>query len=227
MNQFLLLLAELTILFFLSKSINRSLFTLFFKLTKSRESAIGLLSLLFLPGTAVHELSHLIVAEVLRVPTGKISFSPKINQVGEKVDAQIGSLEVAKVDPLRKYLVGLAPLFFGLAVLSLIIWLFQRFWPQTTSIYQQAGLAILAGYLLFAVSNNMFSSTKDLEGFWMLALVVFLLILALYLTGIKIILTGPALELLFKVTSGLTKTLAVVLGVNALTVIINRLFIKN
>lgn len=227
MNPFFLLVIELIILFLMARNINRSLFTLFFKLTKSRESAISLLSLLFLPGTIVHELSHLIVAEVLRVPTGKISFTPKINQAGEKVDAQIGSLEVAKVDPVRKYLVGLSPLFFGLFFLSLIVWLFQRFWPQTTSIYQQGGLVILAGYLLFAISNNMFSSSKDLEGFWMFVLVITLLIAVLYLTGVKIILTGQVLELALKVTGGLINTLTIVLGINTLLVLINRLFFKN
>lgn len=227
MNPFLLLVIELVFLFLLTRSINRSLYALFLKLTGKSESAIGILSLLYLPGTAVHELAHLIVAEVLRVPTGRISFSPKIDQEDNKLDVQTGSLEVAKVDPVRKYLVGWAPLFFGLGMLSLIVWTFQHFWPQTSTIYQQAGLVILAGCLLFSISNNMFSSSKDLEGFWMFALVIALLIAALYLTGVKIVLTGQALELTLKIATGLTKTLAIVLGVNTLLVLINRLIFKN
>ncbi len=226
MKLFLLLILELILLYALTRSINRSLYIFLFKLAKNRDIAIGLFSLLSLPGTIIHELAHLIMAEALRVPTGKISFTPKVAIDGTKHDIQIGSLEVAKVDLVRKYLVGLAPLFLGLAMLSLIIWTFGYIWPQTTSIYQQGGLVILAGYLLFSISNNMFSSAKDLEGFWMFAFVVGLFLIAFYLSGVQLVVTGQALEFTLKIVQNLTQTLAVVLGVNSLLVIFNRLLNK-
>jgi lysylphosphatidylglycerol synthetase-like protein (DUF2156 family) len=73
----------------------------------------------------------------------------------------------------------------------------------------------------------MFSSSKDLEGFWIFALVIALLVLVLYLTGVKITLSGQALELLIKILIGLNKTLAIVLGINIFLVLINRLLFKN
>jgi hypothetical protein len=227
MNPFLLLVAELILLFLLAGKINRSLYIFFMKLTKNTSTAVSLMSLLYLPGTIVHELAHLLVAEILRVPTGNISFTPKINEKGDRLDAQMGSVEVAKVDPVRKYLVGLAPLFFGLIALYLTVWLFQRFWPQTANYYQQAGLIIVSAYLLFSISNNMFSSQKDLEGFWVFALIMGLFLVTLYLVGVRFELTGRSLETTLIVTNHLNQTLLVVLGINIILVLLNRLIFKN
>lgn len=96
--------------------------------------------LLFFPGVAIHELSHFLMASLLLVPTGEISLLPD--------EKRMGSIEIAKTDPVRQSLVGLAPLMIGTIVLTAIF----------RSPYQENLLFL---YLIFSVSNTMFTSQSD------------------------------------------------------------------
>lgn len=115
-------------------------------------------AILLLPGTLIHELSHWLVAELLRVPTGKLELLPQI-ETNNRV--RLGSLQIAQTDPFRRTLIGLAPLFMGLTVLFLIGNQFPQIgWPPTLGINLK-NLALFYGVLV--VANTMFSSQKDLE----------------------------------------------------------------
>jgi len=168
---FILFCFLLIILFFLSRSFSKNLYLLFFYLTKDKQHAVSLLTWVFLPGTVIHELSHLLMAELLRVRTGELSFTPEIRENNE---IRVGALKMAKTDPLRHSLIGLAPILVGITTIaSLSHFVLFPLAQKTFSLsfrplnYQLliTNYFLLFGtcYLVLCVSNTMFSSKKDLE----------------------------------------------------------------
>jgi hypothetical protein len=146
-----------------------------YRLFKNQKVVIHVLAFLFLPGVVVHELAHLLIANMLLVPTGEVEFFPEIQ--GDNV--KMGSVEIASTDPLRRFVIGAAPLFVGLAVLSVLFWYFgfSFSWSWQTA---------LLFYAVFQISNTMFSSKKDMEGAVGLMTVVLLLGLLGFLGGIRV-----------------------------------------
>ena len=194
---------QLIALFFLSRWLTKSLFTLFLIIFRARSVAITTLLLLTFPGTVIHELAHLFTAEVLRIPTGKLTLVPE-NIREERIKS--GSVAIGETDPFRRYAIGLAPLFWGMIVLTATAY----FLPTVSSPY----LFVLIAYLLFSVSNSMFSSPEDLKGFIPFALVVGLFLAAGYYLGLRFELTGQALEVATRTLTTLTDSLTIVLLVN-------------
>jgi len=222
-----LVIGELLILLILSDRIGKILYTIFFLIFRSKNAAIGLLTFIYLPGTVIHELGHLLTAEILRVPTGPLSFTPEFdtNKHGQ-TDIQIGSVKIAKTDPLRKYLIGVAPVFVGIFFLYLLVWIFEKYWPGITDSLPRWLFLSLIAYLLFAVSNNMFSSKKDLEGFILVVPIVIFVIAAIYFAGIRINLTPQTTENLIHLFQILAKALGIVTGINIAILLFNILFFR-
>jgi hypothetical protein len=215
----LIIIGELTLLYLVSNLLTRSLYTLFMLISRSRPVAVSFVTLLLFPGTVVHELSHLFTAEIIGVRTGKIELAPESIR-GDNVN--IGSVAIAKTDPIRRSLIGLSPLFAGLAVVTALSYFFP-------GLIREAGQALASGtalstpplylaigtfYLLFAVSNSMFSSPQDLKGFPPVAITLGLIVTAAYLMGLRITLTGKVLEVATQILASLTNSLGVVLAVN-------------
>lgn len=227
MLAFMLVIGELLVLFFLSQRLTRHLYSLLFFIFRSKYAASSLITFIYLPGTAIHELSHLIMAEILRVPTGELSFTPVIGKNSDgKEEIKAGSLKVAQTDPLRRFLIGFAPVLAGLFFLCLLVWLFQYFSPQFANQRGQIVLVAIIGYFIFAISNSMFSSRKDMEGSEFLLPVLFSIIIALYIAGVRIELTGKSLTLMEKLITGLSLVLGLVIGINALILGVNLLLIR-
>jgi len=180
-----LFILEIIFLFFISRVLTKSLSRVFLRITKSQTVTIHLLSFLFLPGVIVHELSHLLVAGVLFVRTGEIEFMPKIIDGGVK----LGSVTIAKTDPVRRAIIGFAPVFVGLSAILGIIY----FAVDNSSIVRTIELDntlkiiifISIFYLLFAISNTMFSSRKDMEGTIELLAVIAIIFTAFYVMGFR------------------------------------------
>ncbi len=172
-------LIELLILFFASQMLTRSLSQLFFRITKSQTITIQLLSILFLPGVIVHELAHLLMASILFVPVGDIEFMPQITGGGVK----LGSVSIAKTDPVRRALIGFAPVLVG--VVMLLGTLFYLVNP--VNLAPNSGWAFLIiAYIAFEIGNTMFSSKKDLEGTVELLVVFCFFGLLAYFLGIRV-----------------------------------------
>ena len=163
---------EISILFFLSKAIS---FTL------SRFLSIPVLSLLFFPGVVVHELSHMLVASILFVRVGDVEFKPKVIDNALK----LGSVEIGKTDPIRRAIIGFAPVGVGISLILGIVYFVSGnlpyFWENQIFISIIIVLGIL--YLLFVISNTMFSSKADMEGTLELLIIALIIIIALYLIG--------------------------------------------
>ena len=202
-------------------------------ITKSQKTTVGLMAILFFPGVVVHELSHLITAGVLFVRTGEIEFLPKME--GDKV--KLGSVAIEKTDPVRRAIIGFAPVVVGLSILLGVVY-FQltlssfwevpiggttpessaswRFWTsQNDGVWTKLLLSAITFYLLFAISNTMFSSRKDMEGTLELLIVIVIIIAVFYILGFRIDLLVPgvfiekAIELLETIDLFLIAPLAI------------------
>ena len=175
MFYFVLLFLEIAALFLLSRKIGKVF---------SKFLSINLLSFLFLPGVIIHELSHMLIAVILFVPVGDMEFTPKKNEN----ELKLGSIEIAKTDPIRRSLIGFAPVFVGLMLIIGIVYLFTNntlfFKDKDFYILGAALLAIM--YLLFVVSNTMFSSSRDMEGTIETIVTLLVIGLLLYFLGLRV-----------------------------------------
>lgn len=161
----MIFVVELAILFFSSRLMTKSLSFL----------PINVISFIFLPGIIIHELSHLLVANLLFVPTGDVEFMPKV----EGQNIKLGSVAIGRSDPVRRFLIGVAPVLFGILVISIVL-----YFLKSISIPIYANLIIF--YCLFVVGNTMFSSKKDMEGSIALFIIILIFLGAAYFWGIKI-----------------------------------------
>ena len=139
-----------------------------FILFGSRNLGIKIYSLIFLPGTLIHEISHFLMASLLNVRTGKITLFPEESETEKRI--RLGSVEVEKTDFIRSSLIGFAPVITGTIILIIInnYLLSQNFldlksWNDLISLIQN-NLNLknsLLFYLIIAVSNTLYSSRED------------------------------------------------------------------
>lgn len=213
---FLLFLLEITLLFFLSKLLTKSLLRALLIFTKNSKLTVNIFAFLFLPGVVVHELSHLLMAGILFVRTGEIEFMPEII----KDSVKLGSMNIAKTDPIRRAIIGFAPVLVGMAlVLGLIYFVVDSgSIVQTIQLNGLLGIGIIAliFYLLFAVSNTMFSSRKDMEGTIEILITLLIIFVGAYIIGfrpplsfIEKILTKEVIEAVRKSTLFLLAPIAI------------------
>lgn len=179
MFYFLLFIFELILLFFLSRRLIHSLARIIYRFTKSHKVVVHILAIIFLPGTIIHELAHLLFAGVMLVPVGEMSILPEIEEKGVK----LGSVQIGHTDPFRRTIVGVAPVLLGMILIFSVFLLVKI----GVAPWWQVALAL---YLLFEIGNTMFSSKKDIEG----SMIFLILILALSLAiTIAIYLINPIL----------------------------------
>ncbi|MBU1084958.1 MAG: hypothetical protein ABIJ43_02770 [Candidatus Beckwithbacteria bacterium] len=193
------------ILYLSSRSLTNNLLKLFFRITKSQPTSINLLFFLLLPGIFLHEFSHILIATILRVPTGRLSLKPEVrapNFSKYSCDPEqsrgtssepkkfgsltLGSAQIATTDPIRMTLIGTAPFIIGTIILWLILTVGFNLNLDTNLFSQISSLATLPtltlfilSYLLFAISNTMFSSPSDLQSAGM-PIILILIILGIF-----------------------------------------------
>ncbi len=239
-----LLLIELLLLYLLSRRLIQGIYTLVYLPTRSRSVGIWVVTIIFFPGTVVHELAHLFVAEVLRVRTGKLTLIPEGLEGKEGVEGEVktGSVAIAQTDPFRRTLIGLAPVYVGIVVLAAISWwlpslLDTVFTRPPLAVYPELGegqgealqnglLLTLALYALFAVSNSMFASREDMKGVIPFTITLGLFVAAGYLAGLRIGLTGELLTRIILVIRTLVRSLGIVLVVNLAVLATTSLFLS-
>lgn len=215
MGIFLLgIIGELAILGILSSRLTQLSFTVLLRLTHSRSVAITILTIILFPGTVIHELSHLFTAEILGVHTGKLTLAPEFI---EENDIQSGSVAIAKTDPFRRALIGIAPTITGMMSLSILSW----YLSQT----QQFIIGIALLYLILTISNTMFTSKEDMNGVVPVAITLALVGSALYLAGLRIMIPIAILPFLTTVTLSLFQNLGIVLAINITGLALNTLLV--
>ena len=164
----------LLLLVLVQKWVHQHLHGVAFLITGHADMALTLYALVLLPGVALHELSHAVMATLLGVKVGNFTIVPRRQPDGH---VRLGAVQIELVDPVRSSLIGLAPLLVGgLAILLIIRFAFnvQTLEPavQAQNLGQllsslggllQAPDAWLWLYLLFAIANAMLPSPADRE----------------------------------------------------------------
>lgn len=162
-------------LFFLSRFTINQLFYFFRRFLKNEKAVFRLISLIFFPGTVLHEFAHFFAAIVLFLRVRDIKIFPE----WENNNLKLGHVLYEKKDFVRGILVGIAPIFAGLLFfLSLFAW---RLFPQ-----QNFLLNVLVIYFIFTVSSMMFSSKQDLIDLIYIPPVLILIAGIIYVFDIKI-----------------------------------------
>jgi len=210
--------AELLLLFLVSRTLTINLSHLFFRATKSKNITIYLLSILFFPGTIIHELSHYFMAGILFVPVGTIEFIPKLE--GDSV--KLGSVQVAETDIFRRFLIGAAPFLFGVSLLLAVL-----FYAAAAHLFENQWFIIGMLYVAFQIGNTMFSSKKDMEGALELFGVVLFFLIVFYFLGVRIPSFNPKvffdIPLVTQVFKQGSLFLLVPLGIDLLIILLVRL----
>ena len=180
---FILMLLPLV---FLQRLLHREIQAVFLILTRNSQLTIGLFSVIFFPGIALHELSHFLMAKLLQVRTGHFSLIPRTLPNGR---LQMGYFETEQTDVFRDSLIGLAPLIAGslfVAYVGISQMQLHKLWDvlrngQLDLFFMGLGLLptvrdfYLWFYLAFAVSSTMLPSESDRHawlplGIWVTAL---------------------------------------------------------
>ena len=185
------LLATLLLLLFLQRILHREIQAVLLIGTRNTSMTVGIFALIFFPGVFLHELSHWLMAKLLRAPTGGFSLIPQTMPDGR---LQLGYVEAAESDILRDSLVGAAPLMTGTLLVAfvaldrlnlVIMWEILRNGQWSLFFTGLQMLPLLPDfwlwfYLTFAVSSTMMPSESDRHAFLPLGMLTGgLLILAL------------------------------------------------
>jgi branched-subunit amino acid transport protein len=155
----LLVIGGFVALTFLSRYTTKNIMNFFYLMTGSKKITLILIHFIFLPGVIIHELSHLIIANLLLVHTGKIRIFPDLNSKNQQIS--LGSVEVAKSDFLRSVIIGLAPTITGSLLLALIYSLIDPLSWFITGTHNINIIHITGIYLLFVISNTLHTSPSD------------------------------------------------------------------
>ena len=159
-------------LVFLQRLLHREIQAVLLIVTRNPWLSIVLFSALFFPGVLLHELSHFLMANLLRVRTGKFSLIPKTLSNGR---LQMGYVEIERTDIFRDSLIGAAPLIAGslcVAYVGIDKLRLDLLWDvlrngQINLFFMGLGLLPtvhlfpLWFYLAFAVSSTMMPSESD------------------------------------------------------------------
>ena len=159
------------LLLLLGRQVHRAMHGLVLLLTNNYQSAAFLYALPLLPGVALHEISHAVMALILRVRVRSFTLVPQ-RKAGS---ITLGSVEVNRADIVRMTFIGLAPMLVGIMVLTIIGWYVFDIGRLTKTIASgdfrqisnqvmlatQVGDAYLWFYLMFAVANAMMPSSSD------------------------------------------------------------------
>jgi len=158
----ILSLISLFFLYLSKAQMTRDLSLFIHHLGGGHKAAIIVWSIIFLPGTIIHEVSHFLAAAFTGARTGKIEIFPEyLEDEVEEVDRQsvtLGYVQTQRLNPLQGFLVGTAPFVSGMA---LLIFFSSRF--QQNYYSNNFRLLILEGYLFFTIANSFFPSWSDIK----------------------------------------------------------------
>ncbi len=172
---YLLFIIQLATLFFLSKKTTNEIFYLFRALHVEEKTIFTIVSILFLPGTILHELAHYLTATILFMKVREVKILPEF----EEKEIKLGRVLYEKKDFVRGIMVGIAPFFVGVFFFWLLA--FFKLFPHENLL-----LAIAVGYLIFAVSSTMFSSKQDLVDIVFIVPILLILGSIMYIFNIRL-----------------------------------------
>ncbi len=207
---------SLTLLFFSKRWLTTEISRLIRRLGGDHKAIIVVWSIIFLPGTIIHELSHFFFAILTGARTGKIEIFPEFleddweeESAGKNVT--LGYVQTQRLNPLQGFLVGTAPFVVGLA---LMIWLAQLI--QSSYNLGQYLPVFLLGYLFFTITNSFFPSWSDIKQTIPLIIIAGVFVLIFWILGV---------QFLFAPRPGFISLMDTVSATVLISVIVNLLFI--
>ena len=159
-------------LIFFQRLLHREIQAVTLIVTRNPGLTMGIFAFIFLPGVFLHELSHFLMAKLLRVPTGQFSLMPQPLPDGR---LQLGYVETSQSDIVRDSFIGAAPLIAGTIFVAYttvfqldmrILWdtfrngQFNLFWMGVAALPRVPDF-YLWFYLAFTVSSTMMPSQSD------------------------------------------------------------------
>ena len=191
--------------------------------------AILINQIVFLPGVVLHEMSHLIVARLLGVPTMGFSVLPKKQSDGA---LRLGYVHTKKVDFVRESLIGVAPLIFGCAAvaaiglklldlddvgMALLRGDFINGFINVLHVFRSTDLFIW-GYILFALSNTMMPSSSDRRAWPILGILMLIVGLVLYYVGMTAIIQTALSNVIIDAVRVIATAFTVTIGVDIVVI---------
>tara|TARA_B100001123_G_scaffold448165_1_gene608126 strand:- start:1590 stop:2240 length:651 start_codon:yes stop_codon:yes gene_type:complete len=191
--------------------------------------AILINQIVFLPGVVLHEMSHLIVARLLGVPTMGFSVWPKKQSDGS---LRLGYVHTKKVDFVRESLIGVAPLIFGCAAvaaiglklldlddvgMALLRGDFINGFINVLHVFRSTDLFIW-GYILFALSNTMMPSSSDRRAWPILGILMLIVGLVLYYVRMPAILQTALSNVIIDAVRVIATAFTVTIGVDIVVI---------
>lgn len=188
------LAATLVIWLPLQRAFQRQLQSVLILILRRPRWAQWVYALIFLPGVALHEVSHWLAARLLRVRTLRLSLLPRTHRDGL---LRLGYVETEASDPIRAALIGAAPMVTGGALLAYVAFVVlglhelvrlalqsqvEGAWLQLAQLGSPLQLMVWA-YLLVAVSNTMLPSATDRRAWPVVLIILAVLVAAVYLVG--------------------------------------------
>lgn len=199
----LALAVSLLSLLWLQRWITRNLQELSMRWVNDPDVALIVYFVVVLPGVVLHELSHWLMAKVLRVRVTFLKLGPV--RKGRSSRVSLGSVRVGKVDAVRASLIGVAPLLAGSAVILLVGYLVLGVGELADAAAREGLVGLLDGlavvvrvpdfwlwlYLIFAISNAMLPSESDMEAVRPVLIFLGIMVaLVLVVTGVRSISPG-------------------------------------
>lgn len=160
----LYVLLGLTALYLSHRKITTGLSRLIHRLGGNQNMIIWVWSVIFLPGTIIHEISHFLAAAATGARTGKIEIFPEFiedildEDEDEKKGVALGYVQVASMNPIQGFIVGTAPFISGMA---LLIWLASLM--RASYLTENLWPLVLQTYLFFIIANSFFPSWSDMK----------------------------------------------------------------
>lgn len=177
LTQVLLFFGEVIGIFLLSRFALQKSYPVLRRILKNDRLIIYFVSLIYLPGTVLHEASHYLAALILNLHPQEIQFFPVIE--GKRVKLGHVLYEKHPHDFIRSILVGIAPFLGGLLSLWMIIQ--TKLFPGNVW-----WLTMIFGYLILTITANMFSSKQDLVDVGYLLPLGIIIALLLYFFPLRI-----------------------------------------
>lgn len=165
-------------IYYFSRSAIKEIFFFLRRFFPNDKFVLALITLILFPGTLVHELSHFLTAMFLLLPVKSMSLLPTF----ESHEIKLGEVRFEKRDSLRGAIVGIAPFFFGVALLYSFFY-FGVF-PGSSILYN-----VFMAYIIFSISSNMFSSPQDLKDTAIIIPISLLIGAIIYIFDIKLDMT--------------------------------------
>ena len=141
-----LFILQLIFLYFISRISIKELFQVLRIFFRNDKIVFTFVSLIFLPGTIIHELAHFLAAITMFLRVHEVHVFPQ----WEKDYIKLGRVIYEKKDVIRSIFVGIAPVIIGL----LFFWWFSVI--DVLSV-EDTKIRIFMVYAIFIISTSMFS----------------------------------------------------------------------